>query len=91
MREKMIWTYRLCLESLYGFDMGVHIISDWTEILEKFFGFVYDSLILQDGAVVVKVDCGGLRGRVNVYALSVSVAFSKSLQSGDGLCKQVRG
>jgi len=67
--------------------VGIHVICDNLELLQKLLDVVNDCLVLQDGAVVRKVDGGGLSCVLRLDALGVAVPFAEGLQSGDGLCK----
>lgn len=78
-------TYRLCLESLDRLDMRAHVVRNGLEIAEDLLRLIHDSLVLKDGAVVLEVDGGRLRGVLSIDALSVRVPLAEGLESRDRL------
>jgi hypothetical protein len=52
--------YSFRLESFNGLDVVVDIVSNRLEVLQELLGLIHDSLVLENGAVVSKVNGGGL-------------------------------
>jgi hypothetical protein len=65
--------------------MFVNVISYRLEVFKKFGGIVYDSFVFEDRAVVLKVDCGRLRGILSLETLSFAVSLAECLEGGNGL------
>ena len=53
-------THRLSLERLNGLDLSVHVVGDGLEVAEDLLSLVDDSLVAENGAVVVEVNGRGL-------------------------------
>lgn len=64
--------------------MGVNVVGHGLELLEQLLRLVDDALVAQYRAVVRDVDCGGFVGVLLLQPLRFRVAFSESLESGDG-------
>ena len=82
-------THSLSLERLNGLDLRVHVVGDGLEVLQDLLGLVDDRLVLEDGAVVRKVDCRGLRCESVARQRRIVVALPERLQSRNGLCTRV--
>ncbi len=69
--------------------MRANIVRHRLERLQDLLSLIDDSLVLQHGAVVRKVDRGGLGGVLGVDALCFAVSFPESLEGSDGLWSAV--
>lgn len=78
-------TNGLGLEGLNGLYVRTDIVGNGLEVLQNFLGLVNDSLVLQNGAVVGKINGGGLAGVLCVKTLSLSVALAEGLEGRNGL------
>ncbi len=67
------------------------IVAYGLEVFEELLGIINHSLVLEDGAVVGKVDSFRLSLQLCVYLLGVAVALAEGLESGDGLCTLQKG
>lgn len=81
-----IKTYSLNLEGLDSLDVRRHIVSDGLELFQKLLRLIYDSLVLQNRAVVREIDGSGLGSELCVHPLRVAVPLAEGLEGGDGLC-----
>lgn len=80
----------LGLEGLDGLDLAVDIVGLGLEGLEALLDLVDDGLVLEEGAVLGKVDLGGLFGQLLDLALGIVIARLEGLQRGDRLATQAQ-
>ena len=78
-------THRLGLERLDGLDVHAGVVRDGFKVAQDLLRLVDDGLVLQDGAVVRKVDGRRLRFELACDELGVRVALAERLQGSDGL------
>jgi hypothetical protein len=71
------------LECLNGFDVCAHVIRYRLELLEKFGSVIDNGFVLEDGAVVLNIDCGRLGGVLSVKTLGLAVSFAERLKGCD--------
>lgn len=81
----------LGLEGLDGLDLAVDIVGLGLEGLEALLDLVDDGLVLEEGAVLGKVDLGGQFGQLLDLALGVVIARLEGLQRGDRLAAEAQG
>ena len=79
-------SYSFRFESLYSLDVCACVVSNGLEILQKLLSLIDNSPVLQDRAVVRKIDSCGLRRVLGLETHSVSMALAEGLQSSNGLC-----
>ena len=53
-------SHRLSLEGLDSLDVSIYIIRQRLEVFQDFLSVINDGLVLYDGAVLRKVESGGL-------------------------------
>ena len=80
-------TYRLSLKRLNRLDLRSHIVGDRLEVAEDLLSLVDDSLVAENGAVVVKVNGRGLGCELGLDTLCVPVPLAERLEGRDGLCR----
>ena len=73
-------THGLRLKRLDRLDVLANVVRHRLEVAEDFLSLVYDSLVLQDRAVVCDIDGGGLGLQLCSNTLSVCVSFAECLQ-----------
>jgi len=78
----------LDLENLDGLELAGHVIGGGLEGSEALLDLVNDRLVLEDGAIVGKVDGGGEFRELLDLAAGVVVALLESLETGDGLAAE---
>lgn len=81
----------LGLESIDGLQLAADIVGGGLEALEVVLDLVNDGLVLEDAAVVGKVDGLGLLGQDLDLAAGVVVALLEGLQRGGGLAAEAEG
>lgn len=81
----------LGLEGVDGLDLAVDIVGLGLEGLEALLYLIDDGLVLEDGAVLGKVDFGGQLRQLLDLALGVVVAGLEGLQRGDRLATEAQG
>ena len=74
------------LECLDGFDVCAYIIRYRFELLKQFGSIVDNCFILEDRAVVFKIDCGRLGGILGLETLRFTVSLAERLEGCDCLC-----
>ena len=83
--------HSLCLKSLNRLDLPSKIVSRWFECAEVLLNLVHDGLVLQNGAVVCKVDLGWLFGQQLNPTAGILIALLEGLEGGGGLTSQAKG
>lgn len=81
----------LGLEGIDGLQLAADIVRSRLEALEVVLDLVNDGLVLEDAAVVGKVDGLGLLGQDLDLAAGVIVALLEGLQRGGGLAAEAEG
>lgn len=81
----------LDLEGLDGLELARDVVGSGLVGSEALLNLVDNSLVLEDGAVVRKVDGGGKLGKLLDLAAGVLVALLEGLERGDGLAPKVEG
>jgi hypothetical protein len=71
------------LECLNGLDVCAHVIRYRLELLEDFGSVINDGFVLEDGAVVLNINCGGLGGVLSMKTLGLAVSFAERLKGCD--------
>ena len=83
--------YSLVLDSLDGLDLGLDVVGGGLEGLEGLLDLVNDGLVLEDLAVVGKVDGGLLLLKISQDTAGLLVAFAERAQGGNGLGLEAEG
>jgi hypothetical protein len=78
--SRFLETNSLCLEFVNGFNMCRHIIRRRLKPLQQLFSICDNVLVLEDGAVVLKVDRGRLLRQCTMDALGIRMALSERLK-----------
>jgi hypothetical protein len=81
----------LGLERLDGFHVGARVVSNRLELFKCLCGLIDDGGVLEDRAVVVKVDSRRLGESLVVKTLGFGMAFAEGLERSDGLLAQTKG
>lgn len=84
-------THGLALESVNRLELGLHIVVDGLERLEELLSLGDDILVLEEGAVVLKVDRLGRRRVGRVSEASIGSALAEGGEGRQGLCWRAGG
>jgi len=78
-------THSFSLKSFDDLNVCVHVICGRLELLQNLLCLINDGLVLQDGAVMGKIDCCWLIVILVRQSLSFGVTLAEGLQRSNGL------
>lgn len=84
-------TYSFDFNSLDGFDLGLDIVGGGLEGLEGLLKLINDSLVLQDLAIVGKVNSGFLLLEIGKNATSLFITLTERAEGSNGLSLKTKG